>query len=148
MQKIAGLPKNVVILIDASYLAIENYEVISTYGLFGWILEIIDNEHWIEGHNTMLQQGFKFDAVMEQCIYELENHNRIFGNLIAKHILPGSDRVICWGFSDSEAGREATGWFLKKFRTCKNWDEFYNMLKMGSALRVELLRKIENYTWG
>ena len=158
VQSIARLPESAKGIFRYHHLEIKNHVVYTLYGLFFFTVLIIRNEDKKKIVDWFKSNHVSFEAVIEQCIQELEDdHPAARLNMIEAHY-PWSHsnelgffNVEQWGgawgkiisqFSKTSAGRWIADQYVEKLRTCRNWNMFTDTLDMKGVFQQEMKQKI------
>ena len=134
MHPLNGLPKTARLtsskLMDD--LVIDNQKVLYVDGLFAW-LTYATNWDWNDYEDNVLpqlvSQGFKVEAVKEQCMIELQETGRLVGVLYHLHDYEGGGEDEFEFKSDSdEQERPIVIQMIKKISMVKDWEELNHIL--------------------
>ena len=147
MNPIVGLPKSaeIHVLCDGSdhTLEIKNHLVIQPRpGIFSWLINVTAYLSVKELIDKMQSNGFRFDAVIEQCVQELKIDSSLIQWIIGRYFNWGYEHHI-EKYAKSKKGRIITGEAIRRITACKNWYEFYNIMQRNSQLETGMLKKTE-----
>ena len=150
-QSLIQLPKDADFKIGKYRIGIKDHEIVNVTGLFGAVIGIIKD---MPSHREILRQfekyGISFEAAIERQIHEMEHNADILSDAIWRHSLFeemeykfGERRWdVCLKFSKSRAGRNIAELFIEKIRSCENWEELYDELKLTSVFQMEIRRMV------
>ena len=148
MKPLVALPESAHIVCTGELvLKIKNNKVVSEKNNFiWWLMAILKFGHWDEALPQMISQGFRYDAFLERCVAEIRDLNK-FASMIWWHYPSGIffdnlDRHI--KFVSSPAGLALAVQIISKINTCRNWQEFYILMKRDSPFYLY----IEKYVVG
>ena len=149
MQKINGLPKSVAIDVDYTFLRIENHEVQNHDGILPWAFSVLNWEIWDRVLPQMIRQGFKYDGFVGELISDLKDKKKFIRILylydVAYSRRPDEDRIK---YHNSTQMRNSMEAFIKKISSCKNWEQFYHVMKKGSdfqkMMKTRITKEVEN----
>ena len=92
----------------------------------------------------MTSQGIRFEAVIEYCVTEIRTKPHTLADYIWYNT---STHFVSWEehlkFSQSTHGRSVAEFMIKNICDCKNWTEFFTMIKVGGKFRTEVYDKID-----
>ena len=136
MNKLVTFPKFAHIKFLGDDLDIWDHKVVHSRGLLYWVLEVITSCKWNVVLSQMIQQGIRFDVFREECLHDLRDPKKFADLLmfVATHTRP----TIRFHLASNMAGRQIAGDIIKKLENCKNWVQFYNVLRPGG----DFLKKI------
>ena len=104
-------------------LRVENHMVVSDISLLEWLLDVVMLDNWNKALSYLIQQGFKYDAVIKQCIEDLKDPKIV-------------SRIMWWfgrynqtfrdeEFATSDTGKKFKAEFTAKLEIWKDWDQFH-----------------------
>ena len=153
MIPLMGIPKTADIEFDFSPLTIRyvikirGQKIPEGANLFYHIAMAIKYGIWEKIEKQFIQQGFQFDGVMEYCMKDMQDSPpRTLLDMIGE--LDLKNRGI--GFTQF-VKRKAEKWiaveYIKMMKDCKNWRQFYHVMKKDSdfhkKLRVNITKRVE-----
>ena len=146
-QSIVQLPESAEIVICGWMIKIKNREVQSYYGLLFEIMQIsrqmdLEKEYLSEFEGC----GVSFEAVIEECIRELEEYPEALTGILYEHygIIKICDVTekdlldLLYEFSKSNTGRTLAEKFAAKIRSCENWKKLNNTVHEHGKFQKEL----------
>ena len=144
---IAELPENFIIKSRRVWdLEIRDHKIINNVGLLHWFMTLSTVwGGWKKALPQLIQGGFKFEAFVEQCVAELDDPKQLVRLLYYNYcpdFLLDPDEVVKFGKSPL-AGRMAEI-IKKQILTCKNWDQFYDEMKVKSKFNRYMKCKIRD----
>ena len=146
MHGLMGLPKKAHIISDQWFDLHVNDNLVSSHTyLMRWIIGVVKHGDWEVVLPQLISQGFKFEAVKEECILNLQDTKKcvgIFWSLYKSHY---NWSEITQFTSGSEA-REISHLLIKKIETCKNWNQLKKMIRHGNIFNRFLANKIMDET--
>ena len=130
-------------------VTIQNHEYVGFSGFFGTIIHIMRQPH---SHRQTLTEfekhGISYESLIEHCAHSLENDFDMLAELIywnyggRKNPPKSHLHRILVRFSKSGAGRATADQFVEKIRSCGNWGELYDELRLESPFQKEMYRRI------
>ena len=145
MNEIVRLPKNACINLSGGLpsLNVKNHRVLNKDGIFDWLMRVIYWDGWNKALSQMIQQGFKLDGVIEQCINEVNNPVklaeivwRINCHRHMKGISRQNDVMLVQNGMPIETHAK------RKLRICKNWNDLYHMIEWDTGF----IRNVQGQT--
>ena len=143
MNKLFGLPKSAILKITVfPVLEIKNHEILPGPSLL-YLLHWIINEHdWTNMLGQLTSQGFRFEAVIEQCASELES-KPLTKQLITSVFHEIDFKLDCHAnFMRTANGKQLLREYIIMIRKCSDWDEFYINMKPQSTFNKLMKRRI------
>ena len=129
MNKLAGLPRMAHVTCHGNMgLKVDNHRVKNSGGLLDWLSWVAKHDFWHDILPQMISQGFHIGAVIEECLADLNNQHK-FTNQIYWFGISNfryDDRVK---FASTEEGDCIRMEYIKKMKTCKNWDDLYSLIR-------------------
>ena len=149
MNKIAGLPKTARVICVNNYvrdLKIKNHVVVNSFGLLNWLIQVIGQHHlWNDILPQLISQGFKVDAVIEQCIADMQNSDKFLWILYKfgrhRHTSRKLDKLISTGQA-KQVQREITA----RLKACQNWDQLFHALDRNDISVKKMFKEWSNLT--
>ena len=143
MAKLITLPRTAHII--GGYcqdLKIENHMVTGDTGFISWLFEAINSYDWKTALPQMISQGFRFDAVMEQCIEDLKDIKKFEGFIywFDYRTYDSSKRIK---FVASHAGEIIREEIIKKIKTCTGYKKLVKTMKRNNPFFDDIQCKIE-----
>ena len=150
VQSLVRLPENADIKIGRWYVSIKNHRVVTTCGLLGRILGMIDDPDTDIGILSEFEKhGVSYEAVIEECVAEFDRISVIkyIMRFVYKFKMNGvyveEDQEIFNSFSKSDIGVTLEDKLVDKIRSCRNWDELYNEFHSTSKFSIDLKKIIK-----
>ena len=142
MNPLMGLPKTArIVTKSVQDLVIKNHKVTDNNSFMYMILFMIENKHWKQVLPQLISQGFKIDGVIEECIRDMKDQkhvNRILSNFYCNEKYYGYFK-----HSQSPEIVKIGECIIKKLKTCKNWDQLYQMMRKNSDFQKEMQKKMK-----
>ena len=147
MHPINGLPKTAEIkCIGTGYLEIKDHKVVNWRG---GIMEWLTNVLLFYGHSgqydnavtQMIQQGFKFEGVKEQCILDLQNEKKL-EEILWQYVQDKGTQQKIQKLVKSETGKNIARDIIEMIKTCDNWDQFFVEMRKESAVQKKIRARI------
>ena len=143
MYKIRGLPKTATIRSKIYFrLLIENQKVQNKECLMDWLMREILSVHldWNYVLAQMIRQGFRIEAVVEECINDLKNPEKL--KEIVKWIDFCRKKDVDWsGVAPIQNGMPIETYITKKLLLCRDLNQFYNLLCKDSVFYKNIQEK-------
>ena len=139
MLPLVGLPRTANVKSkQTSDLVIENHKVLYKDGLFSWLSFVITWADWDVVIPQLLSQGFKFDAVRDQCIKDIKDPEKLTRILYYMDIrcLASLDDVK--KFTATKHTAEIILLIESKLKSCRNWTEFHREFKRDGDFKEKL----------
>ena len=144
MHSLNGLPKTAYVTIEdwSTGLIIKNHKVADDHSLMYMILFMIENKQWKHILPQFISQGFKIDGVIEECIRNMKD--QIHVNYILYNFYSGG-KVYGYIKQNSQSPEivKIIGCIIKKLKTCKNWNQLYQMMRKNSDFQKEMQKKMK-----
>ena len=141
MYEIDGLPRTAHIeLKNGGVLEIKDQQVVNVFGLFEWLLEGIKNKHWDEILKRMIQCGFRFEAVITQCIRELRDRKKLCVSLGSLNYFGTPFEKKTWIPYKKE--KAIVRHITEKLKSCKNWEQFHNEFAHSDKFVTDMVEKL------
>ena len=148
MNHLTSLPRNAHIVVNTVLeLKIENHRAVSNRSFLHWMDTMVLFGHWKRNASLMISQGFKFDAVIEELILNLQDPVE-FGKICSTYTYLNQNECIL--FASTMPGKEITGMFIKKIKGCKNWDQLYTVMNRDGLFVKNLeimVKKMMRQQW-
>ena len=141
MNKIAGLPKTAHVVWDEyNDLRVENHKVVSKDPMLRWLIFVTMCKKWDQLLPQMISQGFRIEAVIEECIADMQNSEKF-------------TRVLYWvvdqhnsykkrvKIASSGQAKPVQQEIIAKLKTCKRWDQLFNAVKTNGDLLKKMNKK-------
>ena len=164
-QSLVRLPETVDLKINDTSLHIRDHRVASGYGLYVWVSDIIqyidsqrckNSEFTYDDWNTVVtnmeKQGLVYEAVIEWCVQELENKTDILEHIVYFHYnitriqrktpIAISLEVLS-DFLKNDRGRSIANQLIEKIRSCDDWQDFYDEMRLTSRFNMDLKNRIQ-----
>ena len=135
MKPLVQLPKTARITFGGVVsLEINNHVVMYATGLFAWLIHWIKIRHeWDNMLPQMIQQGFKLDAVIEECLADVNNQPKFLWILYklgkSRHSYEKLKKIISTGQA-KQVQREITA----RLKACQNWDQLFHAVNGNDDL--------------
>ena len=148
-QNLIRLPKTAEFVMGEYQITIWNHEYTNESGLFTVIMSV-SNGWPIQTLYLFENNGVSYEALIECCTHELEYNARILAHFInwycidlkyTESVVESTRRTLA--FSKSEAGRKIAIQFVEKIRSCGNWDELYDEMKLTGKFGTDIKKKIK-----
>ena len=141
MRKLNELPRTVHIVNKKWHdLKIKNHHVNGGGSLTYWMIGTMRHGLWDNAVTQMIQQVFKFDSFVEECITNMQDF-LTFGFTLYNLGLE-KDITERMEFSKSKSGRKIRAEYVKKLKACKNWNQLYSAMHPDSDFQKKMKRKI------
>ena len=141
MRKISGLPEKAWIHVGGMGLEVKKQKVMVGNGLLFWIAYMVNIGVYSDVVTEFIQQGFKFEAVREECIRDTRNPKK-FGAVIWKMDWWKIDNFkLCRKFSASPGGIKTAKKMEQFLEKCGNWDELKEILVKYGSISNSMKRK-------
>ena len=135
MKPLVGLPRTAMIKGKWFKIVVENHQVVNKCGLMAAMMDMISGDY--HGQKRSLQmksQGFKLDAVIEECIKNIRDP-KIFSQIL-------------WrinGYKDNDVALIQNGMPIARYienrvRATKNWRSLYSMMSRQSPFVKHMLK--------
>ena len=148
MLPLVGLPKTADIELQGKNLQIRNHQVQGETCLLRLFICFLDwygprrNPSWKKIIPQFISQGFKFDAVREQCIKDLRDPKNLPKILFDLNSYAIKDMQVAEKFSGTiHAGRVATE-IESRIKSWSDWMDIHREFASGEDLRKKLHEKI------
>ena len=147
-QSLIQLPETADFKIIRYHVKMKNH-VFPGDGLMGRIIAIIGSE--ISNRDTLYQfekHGISFEAAIECCAAELEQRAWILENIIfwiyCIQKRPTNKYVtrVLPDYVKSVEGRKIAAQLIEKIRSCSDWGELYDELKITSKFNINIKQNI------
>ena len=145
MEKIRGLPRSAHIQGDnIRDLEIVNNRVVTKYGLLYWMIHAIKHDRWLNVLSQMIQQGFRFDGFIEECMDDLDDPEK-FAILINEYDTKAYSWTIIELLKIAKGvhGNKIKSEFVIKLKTCKNWDQFFYAMNWNGSFVKKIYGEME-----
>ena len=141
VQDIVQLPEMASITVGEYTVNIENHKI-KAENLLEWILRLMTNHLWNEGVVKMKQNNISCEAVVEECVRELDENDKQFLFFIWwNYDLQDRWREID-EFSTTEEYWEITQQLIGAIRDCANWAELYETLNLKSKFNERTIQQV------
>ena len=150
MEPLIRLPKTARVYQDryTPSLVIENHKKQGGQGFMEWLAEMFITGRWPEILPQLIQQGFKFDGVIEECLADMEDPTKFRWILSWFTKMMNKTNVFMEPISKNKIGMEIKNDTVKKLGDCRNWDDLYILMEPGSdfmtgndkKIRAEMVR--------
>ena len=149
-QSLTQLPKKMEFAIAGWDITIRDHVVVKANHLFGVIIDIASDTRVSRGIFTEFEKhGISFEMVIEECARELEHDANVLAEIIRweylalkKIMLDGKRMNLIRVFSNGVAGRKIAAQYIKKIRSCNDWEELYDTLKIPNEFHKRMRRKV------
>ena len=152
-QNLIQMPKTAYIELRGRHISLENHMITGTGGLTSGIIDIISMDT-IEGEKSDRQilsefekYGISYEAAIEYCAEEIEGNTEVLACMVVSCY--GDWLAIDWrcrkasdDFSESAAGRKIAEQFIGKIRSCNDWGELYDELRLESQFNIDMRNRI------
>ena len=148
-QSMTQLPKDAKFRMGGWNIKIQDHKVEYPYGLFDCIVDIISD--YRSDRQTLYQfeeHGISWEMAIEECIRELEEDTKMFGESTYWHNNKGVtgnkyvDLDSRIAFSESVAGRKIVRLVVEKIRSCDNWDDLYDEMQLTTKFHKDMRKRI------
>ena len=143
MRDLIGLPKKAHIKghgwVD---LFVENHEVYSYGGLFDWLLGVMFKKAWTDVFPELISQGFRFEAVMKECVKDLKNPTKFAEITDWYYPDPGDMTHRLKKFYHTAEGNRVARDIANKLITCKNWDQLCDFMNLQSDFQKKMADRV------
>ena len=151
-QSLTRLPKTADIKMDNWDITIRNHKMVNTVGMFPKIMSIIDDLKFnVQTLYQLEVHGISFEMVIENCVDGLENNVGVLADYIWGDNCRNSDWIATIGdsswdqvlvFSKSVAGRNIAEQFIEKIRSCDDWQQLCEEMRLTSRFSRDMRQKI------
>ena len=142
-QSLVYLPKAAEITGDGWGIRIKDHRVVDHTSLFLWMCRIIQDNHGVDVVSEFEKHGITYEIFTEYVVSELEVNINVFERLIWFHINIFENIDTCSEFAASREGSKIIDEFVEKIRSCDNWTEFIEAMKLRGSFIKEITEKVK-----
>ena len=146
MNPLVALPRNAQITIDGLVVNIKNCKAVpdtnAQHTFFNILLYAKYHGRWNDVLSQMTSQGFRVEAVADECIAAIKNHKEFtwllywFGGSDFAH----AQRMI---FASTGHAKQIQREIIIKLESCRRWRDLYDMVNEKSEFRKKILKKMQ-----
>ena len=143
VQNITNFPKNVSIQIDDNGIQIRDHKPAPRWEMFDSMMRAVASKTYWDLVTAMESAGISYDAVIEQCVDELESPTlkmRMWITILVHDIDVFTS--VHKMFAESDTGLEIGDEYVDMIRSCGNWGEFYHNMNPKSRFHKHMKRRI------
>ena len=146
MHPLIQLPKTARLSLPAYDLVVQDHKITShKHGIFDVLLDAVRYDHWDDLLSQMISQGFKLEAVKDQCIKDLKNPQGL-ANAIGHEFVYERSHTFARDLLKSQRGQIFAADIIKMIRGCKNWKQFEKAISIKSDFWKAMICRIKNET--
>ena len=143
MHPLIGLPKTAQIQCNGlPLISIENHRVVSKDGIMYWMMFMNYDKQWKHILSQFISQGFKIGGVIEECIRDMKDQKHV-NRILFDFYSTGIKYEDIVEKSQSPEIRKIVGRIIKKLKTCKNWNQLYQMMRKNSNFQKQIQKQME-----
>ena len=138
MEPLIQLPKTAHITCgNCDDLIIEKHRIPGRTGLFFWLFISILNLEWGNILPQMISQGFRLDAVIQQCITDMKNPEKL-RQVICLYYADSTEDENLETLCHSSRGKILAGEITKILYTFRKWSQLYDMMKFHGDHKIKI----------
>ena len=144
MKPLIRLPKTAdIVCPELNNLIVRNHKVVRPEsGILWWLLDTVGYKHWNQVLPQMISQGFRFEAVIEECIEDLRDPEKL--SVIIYWINNDKNRYENQKYlsENTQTGEKIAVRFAKKLHTYENWKKLNDAFTQTGQFRITMLSQI------
>ena len=142
MRSLNGLPMTARIEIKGwRNLWVEDQRVCNYDGLLFWLIDTIGHNHWDVALSELISQGFRFEAVIEECIEDLRDPEKCKKIIWWINDNRGMIDYSRYEFESRLTVKIVVKYLAEKLSGCKNWAQLYGIFSHKGRFRKNISRQ-------
>ena len=145
MNPLMGLPKTIFIETSFTFLEIKNHIVTTHQCLMQWLVSVAryGDLDQIGPHIRphMIQQGFRFDAFIEECIRNMQDP-KMFAFVFFWYRVYDPANMLEKFSATKTAAKIALG-IIIELKKCHDWDQLFDLMNADSDFSEEIKNRIQ-----